>query len=132
MKTSLRSVVRAGLLSSRVRLWWNWQTRYFEVVVGKPVQVQVLLSAPKNSSMKSFLAAVLSVLLLAGCARHYRITLTNNHVITTNSKPKMNKAGDAFVFKDRTGKLTSLPAGSVKQIEPQSSTPTEEPMFKPK
>ncbi len=28
------------------RLWWNWQTRYFEVVVGKPVQVQVLLSAP--------------------------------------------------------------------------------------
>ena len=29
-----------------LRLWWNWQTRYFEVVVGKPVQVQVLLSAP--------------------------------------------------------------------------------------
>ena len=30
----------------RVRLWWNWQTRYFEVVVGQPVQVQVLLGAP--------------------------------------------------------------------------------------
>ena len=30
----------------RSRLWWNWQTRYFEVVVGQPVQVQVLLSAP--------------------------------------------------------------------------------------
>ena len=30
----------------RLRLWWNWQTRYFEVVVGQPVQVQVLLSAP--------------------------------------------------------------------------------------
>jgi hypothetical protein len=29
-----------------VRIWWNWQTRYFEVVVGKPVQVQVLLCAP--------------------------------------------------------------------------------------
>ncbi len=29
-----------------MRLWWNWQTRYFEVVVGQPVQVQVLLSAP--------------------------------------------------------------------------------------
>jgi hypothetical protein len=29
-----------------LRLWWNWQTRYFEVVVGQPVQVQVLLSAP--------------------------------------------------------------------------------------
>ena len=33
-------------LPDRLRLWWNWQTRYFEVVVGKPVQVQVLLSAP--------------------------------------------------------------------------------------
>ena len=29
-----------------MRLWWNWQTRYFEVVVAKAVQVQVLLSAP--------------------------------------------------------------------------------------
>ena len=28
------------------RIWWNWQTRYFEVVVGQPVQVQVLLCAP--------------------------------------------------------------------------------------
>src|SRR5437879_5481052 len=33
-------------IRGRVRLWWNWQTRYFEVVVGKPVQVQVLLCAP--------------------------------------------------------------------------------------
>jgi hypothetical protein len=31
----------------RVRIWWNWQTHYFEVVVGQPVQVQVLLCAPK-------------------------------------------------------------------------------------
>ena len=29
-----------------MRLWWNWQTRYFEVVVAQAVQVQVLLSAP--------------------------------------------------------------------------------------
>src|SRR4051812_990639 len=32
--------------TSLVRIWWNWQTRYFEVVVGQPVQVQVLLCAP--------------------------------------------------------------------------------------
>ena len=41
----------------RLRLWWNWQTRYFEVVVGQPVQVQVLLSAPfflRNSADFSF------------------------------------------------------------------------------
>src|SRR5437868_8153497 len=48
------SAVKIGLpegdwtasLGLRLRLWWNWQTRYFEVVVGQPVQVQVLLSAP--------------------------------------------------------------------------------------
>ena len=29
-----------------LRVWWNWQTRYFEVVVEKSMQVQVLLRAP--------------------------------------------------------------------------------------
>jgi hypothetical protein len=28
------------------RIWWNWQTRYFEVVVPQGVEVQVLLCAP--------------------------------------------------------------------------------------
>ena len=28
------------------RIWWNWQTRYFEVVVPQGMQVQVLLCAP--------------------------------------------------------------------------------------
>ena len=37
---------RALVEYRRWRLWWNWQTRYFEVVVGQPVQVEVLLSAP--------------------------------------------------------------------------------------
>ena len=35
----------AVYLRGRLRIWRNWQTRYFEVVVGKPVQVQVLLCA---------------------------------------------------------------------------------------
>ena len=29
-----------------MRVWWNRQTRYFEVVVKQLVQVQVLLPAP--------------------------------------------------------------------------------------
>jgi len=81
---------------------------------------------------KLFLPAFIGILLLTGFARHYNISLTNNHTIPTTSKPKVNKAGDAFVFKDRTGKLMALPKGSVKQIEPQSSRPSEEPIFKPK
>ena len=43
---SLRKAPSLGLLCKRVRIWWNWQTRYFEVVVPKGVQVQVLLCAP--------------------------------------------------------------------------------------
>src|SRR6266481_5947389 len=33
-------------MAGSARIWWNWQTRYFEVVVGQPVQIQVLLCAP--------------------------------------------------------------------------------------
>ena len=43
---------------ARLRLWWNWQTRYFEVVVGKPVQVQVLLSAPNPLLYSSAITTV--------------------------------------------------------------------------
>ena len=42
----LRSGGGIGSLTARLRVWWNWQTRYFEVVVPKGVQVQVLLRAP--------------------------------------------------------------------------------------
>ena len=76
-------------------------------------------------------AALLGFVLFTGCARHYNITLTNNHVITTTSKPKLNRAGDAFVFKDRLGKVSSVPAGSIKQIEPVSHKPVEETVLKP-
>jgi hypothetical protein len=36
----------AWFIIHRLRIWWNWQTRYFEVVVPQGVQVQVLLCAP--------------------------------------------------------------------------------------
>lgn len=71
------------------------------------------------------------LLALTGCARHYNITLNNNHVITTSSKPKLNKAGDAYVFKDRSGATNWVPAGNVKLIEPRSNKPAPEPIFKP-
>lgn len=44
---ALAEFARDGSLSRTcVRIWWNWQTRYFEVVVEQSVQVQVLLCAP--------------------------------------------------------------------------------------
>ena len=32
--------------AARVRMWRNWQTRYFEVVVEQSVQVRILPCAP--------------------------------------------------------------------------------------
>jgi hypothetical protein len=42
----LRLRLSPARLPARLRIWWNWQTRYFEVVVPQGVQVQVLLCAP--------------------------------------------------------------------------------------
>ena len=50
-----------GTIFQGSRLWWNWQTRYFEVVVGQPVQVQVLLSAPSPIHLNSVVSHSLSV-----------------------------------------------------------------------
>src|SRR5882672_580446 len=69
-----------------VRIWWNWQTRYFEVVVPQGVQVQVLPCAPffgvlttlsrvvdffsqsHGAPMKLAALLVATFLLLSGCA----------------------------------------------------------------
>ena len=64
-------------------------------------------SRPLRQVGASILCAALT--LAAGCARHYNLTLNNNHVITTASKPKLNKAKDAYVFKDAAGNTQSGP-----------------------
>lgn len=81
---------------------------------------------------KILFPVMLSLIGLTGCARHYSVTLNNNHVVTTYSKPKLNKAGDAYVFKDGAGRMTSLPAGNIKLIEPYArGSSIKEPLFKP-
>lgn len=68
---------------------------------------------------KILLLALLTALICAGCARHYKITLNSGRVITTSNKPKLNASQDAYVFKDTTGRPAAVPAGSVKEIEPR-------------
>jgi len=58
-----------------------------------------------------------SVLVMGGCARHYKITLNNNNVITTRSKPKLDQASGTYLFKDALGRPASLPAFRIKEIE---------------
>ena len=69
--------------------------------------------------MRALIGLLALVCLLTGCAQHYRLTLTNGNTISTNSKPKLNREGSAFVFKDRTGKVMSVPVGRIREVEPE-------------
>ncbi len=71
----------------------------------------------KNNFLPVFLGLV--VFSLAGCARHYNITLTNNNVISTTGKPKYSKTNDTYYFKDARGKPASVPGFRIKEIGPQ-------------
>ena len=66
-KTACDPVTMLFHYASGSRIWWNWQTRYFEVVVGQPVQVQVLLCAPSSTfrAAKTFVKHGLSISRLA-------------------------------------------------------------------
>jgi len=108
------------------RLWWNWQTRYFEVVVPQGVQVQILLSAPffnpgpgslSEFPMKVKLLLIVCALgLAAGCRTRYELTLNNAVTITSVGKPKLDRG--FYTFKDAvSGQKVTIPSGRVIQIE---------------
>lgn len=86
------SVVQSGRWR---RLWWNWQTRYFEVVVAKAVQVQVLLSAPfflrKAEAGKWFnvkpAGAAKNVIRLSAASRKQAYDSGQRRVDTHNARP---------------------------------------------
>lgn len=62
--------------------------------------------------------AFCAMLLLAGCARHYTITLNSGSRITTRSKPHLEKG--YYVYKDANGEKNAVAAGRVREISPSS------------
>lgn len=50
------------------RIWRNWQTRMIQVHVGRPVQVQVLLSAP-NIKQTAYLCGLFFIVYLSKSSR---------------------------------------------------------------
>jgi hypothetical protein len=73
--------------------------------------------------MKSLLSvsclAVLALLLTTGCAPRYKLTLTNNHVVTTHGKPKWDKQQGTVSYTDAEGKKRVVPWINVRGWEPQ-------------
>jgi hypothetical protein len=77
---------------------------------------------------KYILLFALCVGLLAGCARHYNLTLTNGSVITTASKPRLEKG--SYHFKDASGKVVYIPSFRVREIAPTSMSKDPNTNFK--
>ena len=67
---------------------------------------------------KYFLPFTVCVGLLAGCARHYHLTLTNGSVIITASKPRLENG--SYHFKDASGKVVYVPSFRVREVAPTS------------
>jgi hypothetical protein len=72
----------------------------------------------------------LAPLLLAGCARHYVITLNSGARITTLGKPQLQQG--RYVFKDVEGKPGVVAAGRVREIAPASMASDPDRLFKTK
>ena len=79
---------------------------------------------------KLYLLVVTATAMVAGCASPYKVTLTNGAVLTSQGKPKLNKANDSYTFKDIQGRTNEIPSFRIRQIEPQSRGYTEESKFK--
>ena len=69
------------------------------------------------------------LMVFAGCAHNYVVTMDNGLRLTTASKPKLK--GAKYVFKDARGKEVSIPAGRVREIAPASMVKEEKPAFNP-
>jgi hypothetical protein len=81
--------------------------------------------------MKTASFLLLSLLLLSGCANQYVMTLNNGTKLTTASKPKLEHG--RYSYKDANGGEHFVPAGRVRQVEPQSMAQEDEKknQFKP-
>ena len=90
---------------------------------------QPCLDATARPFMKKCLSSfVLCIGLLAGCARHYNLTLTNGTVITTSSKPRLENG--SYHFKDASGKDVYIPSFRVREIAPVSMSKDSKTTFK--
>jgi hypothetical protein len=70
--------------------------------------------------MKHLVSLVLLSLVVAGgCVRRYEITFTNQKVITSHGKPKVDKKSGTIRFKDVEGRQHEVPSFNILQIAPR-------------
>ena len=74
-------------------------------------------------TMKKLFPGLAALWLLAGCAHHYDLLLTNNMRITNVSKPVLDRAAGVYIYKDVNGQVRKVNAARVVEIDPHSRKP---------
>ena len=77
---------------------------------------------------KRALAFLAGLVLLSGCAHHYKITLINGTQTDTTSKPRLDQG--YYYYNDAAGRKGFVPAGRVREIAPASMAKDENASFK--
>ena len=73
-------------------------------------------------NMKNILLLALGAGFLTGCMHGYDVTLVNGMTITHVSKPKLDKQGGVYVFKNIKGETETINAARVVEIAPHSES----------
>jgi hypothetical protein len=63
---------------------------------------------------------LLAVAACAGCTTRYSITLRNGNSFTALGKPRLDRSGTRYVFKDASGRPAEVSRLSVREIAPES------------
>jgi hypothetical protein len=79
--------------------------------------------------MKRIVLSLVAACLLAGCAQHYDMMLTNGVRVTNVTKPKLDEKNSVYIYKDVAGNVRYMNAGRVIEIKPHSNKDAEP--FKP-
>ncbi len=69
---------------------------------------------------KNILVLLLALVVGAGCSTHYDMILNNGNVITAHGKPHMDKEKGSYLYKDASGKPSSISVLKVREITPHS------------
>lgn len=73
-----------------------------------------------NLCMKKVLPVLVTALLLAGCAQHYDMTLTDGVRVTNVTKPILNEEAGSYSYKDVAGNVRHVSQSRVLEIKPHS------------
>lgn len=78
--------------------------------------LKLFIAEPPGTTMKRHLLLAACLLALAGCSSEYIISTADGQMITTDNKPKLDKASGMIRFEDAEGREQMIPQSQIRQI----------------